>query len=62
MGLKLMKFHAMIHLAVDIFMFGMPLEVDTGSNESGHKLEKIAGRLTQKNEQTFVIPDMHKVG
>jgi hypothetical protein len=29
------------------------MEVDTGSNESGHKSTKVAARLTQRNETTF---------
>ena len=53
MGLKLMKIHAITHLFWDINLFGVPLEVDTGFNESHHKLTKIAARLTQKNESTF---------
>ena len=53
MGLKLMKYHAITHLAKDILLFGVPLEVDTGSNESGHKETKKAARTTQKNEKTF---------
>ena len=53
MGLKLMKYHAITHLASDIFLFGVPMEVDTGSNESGHKETKKAARTTQKNEKTF---------
>jgi hypothetical protein len=53
MGLKLIKFHVIIHMWTDIFLFGVPLEVDTGSNESQHKFAKIAARLTQKNVTTF---------
>lgn len=53
MGLKLMKFHVIVHMWFDIYLYGVPLEVDTGSNESGHKITKIAARLTQKNEATF---------
>jgi hypothetical protein len=53
MGLKLMKFHAIIHMMLDIWLFGVPLEVDTGSNESGHKEVKVAAKQTQKNELTF---------
>jgi uncharacterized protein Smg (DUF494 family) len=55
MGLKLMKFHAITHLAFDILLWGVPLEVDTGSNESGHKSTKHAAHSTQKNEKTFDI-------
>jgi hypothetical protein len=53
MGLKLMKFHVIIHMWMDIWLYGVPTEVDTGSNESGHKITKIAAKLTQKNEATF---------
>jgi hypothetical protein len=38
---------------MDIYLYGVPLEVDTGANESGHKEVKIAAKLTQKNESTF---------
>jgi len=53
MGLKLTKFHAILHVADDILNFGVPLEVDTGSNESGHKPTKTAAKLTQKQRETF---------
>lgn len=53
MGLKLTKFHAITHLSQDILNFGVPLEVDTGSNESGHKPVKTAAKLTQKRPDTF---------
>jgi hypothetical protein len=53
MGLKLTKFHVIIHMWTDIFLYGVPLEVDTGSNESQHKSSKIAAKLTQKNVTTF---------
>jgi hypothetical protein len=53
MGFKIQKFHAVLHLATDILMFGVPLNVDTGSNESHHKTTKVAAKLTQKNVHTF---------
>jgi len=53
MGLKLTKFHMITHLWHDILLYGVPLEVDTGSNESHHKKTKVAARLTQKNEATL---------
>lgn len=53
MGFKVMKFHAVLHLAMDIIMFGVPMVVDTGSNESHHKTTKVAAKLTQKDVQTF---------
>ena len=53
MGLKITKFHCIMHMADDILNFGVPMEFDTGSNESGHKVEKTAAKLTQKNKQKF---------
>ena len=53
MGLKISKFHAISHMADDILQYGVPMEYDTGSNESGHKATKVAARLTQKNAETF---------
>ena len=53
MGLKLMKFHGIMHMARDILNFGVPMEFDTGANESGHKDTKKAALLTQKNQETF---------
>ena len=53
MQLKIIKFHGVVHLAEDILNFGVPMEVDTGANESGHKPTKVAALLTQKNEETF---------
>jgi hypothetical protein len=53
MGFKVMKVHAMLHLALDIIMFSVPMNVDTGSNESHHKTTKVAAKLTQKDIKTF---------
>ena len=53
MGWKLMKFHVIMHMWLDILLYGVPKEVDTGSNESGHKETKVAARMTQKNVTTF---------
>ena len=53
MGLKLMKFHAIVHLAQDVLLFGVPKEFDTGSNESHHKPTKTAAKLTQRKEASF---------
>ena len=53
MGLKVTKFHTIIHYTQDIVNFGAPMEFDTGSNESGHKATKKAAKLTQKAEETF---------
>ena len=55
MGHKLTKFHCIMHIADDILNFGVPMEVDTGSNESGHKPTNTAARLTQKKRETFDI-------
>ncbi len=53
MGLKIMKFHAITHLAEDIQMFGVPTNTDTGSNECHHKGTKVAAKLTQRDVTTF---------
>ena len=53
MGLKIMKFHAILHLVEDTLLYGTPSEVDTGSNESHHKPSKYAAKLTQRKEATF---------
>ena len=53
MGLKVMKFHAILHLINDMLLYGVPSEFDTGSNESHHKSSKHAARLTQRKEASF---------
>ena len=53
MGLKILKFHAIMHMPLDILYFGVPMEHDTGSNERGHKPTKTAAKLTQKTQETF---------
>ena len=53
MGLKLMKFHAITHLADDIRSFGVPEVVNTSSNESHHKPTKAAAKVTQRQMKTF---------
>ena len=55
MGLKIMKFHAILHMASDILLYGVPMEFDTGANESHHKPAKYGAKLTQRNEETFDI-------
>lgn len=52
-GLKLTKFHCILHIADDIMAFGVPSEVDTGTSEGGHIAKKKAAKLTQKNEDVF---------
>lgn len=61
MGLKLTKFHMVSHLWHDVLLYGVPLEVDTGSNESHHKKTKVAARLTQKNEKTLDLQTCHRL-
>lgn len=53
MGWKIMKYHGILHLVMDMMHFGVPMCVDTGSNESMHKETKAAAFLTQKNPKTF---------
>ena len=53
MGLKLMKFHAILHIHEDIIQFGVPLEYDTSANESHHKKPKLAATQTQMAAETF---------
>jgi len=55
MGLKIMKYHAILHMVDDIQLYGVPLEFDTAANESHHKPSKQAAKLTQRNESTFNI-------
>lgn len=55
MGLKIMKFHVILHMVDDIKNFGVPMEFDTGANESHHKKSKHAAKLTQRNEANFNI-------
>ena len=61
MGFKLVKFRAILHVAEDIRMFGVPMNVDTGSNESHHKLTKVAAKLTQKDPATFEEQTCHRL-
>lgn len=53
MGLKLLKFHMILHIWEDILEFGVPLEFDTSPNESMHKPAKQASKLTQRAAETF---------
>ena len=53
MGLKLMKFHAILHIWEDIIQFGVPLEFDTSANECHHKPSKQASKQTQRAADTF---------
>ena len=51
--MKVAKFHQIMHTADDILNFGVPMEVDTGANESGHEPTKKAAMPTQRNEEKF---------
>ena len=53
MGWKIMKYHAIMHMSKDILHFGVPMNFDTGADESGHKPAKTAAKLTQKRKETF---------
>ena len=53
MGLRIMKFHAILHLVEDTLLCGVPSKFDTGPNESHHKGTKTAAKLTQRNKATF---------
>ncbi len=53
MGLKLTKFHMILHIMDDILEFGVPLEYDTSANESFHKAAKKASKMTQRAAETF---------
>ena len=53
MGLKIVKYHAIMHMTQDIIHFGVPMNYDTGADESGHKSSKTAAKLTQRRRDTF---------
>lgn len=53
MGLKIVKYHSIMHYARDIMSYGVPMNYDTGADESGHKASKAAAKLTQKRHDTF---------
>jgi hypothetical protein len=53
MGLKITKFHVILHLVEDILDFGVPTVFDTGSNEMAHKQYKSSAKQTQKNAKYF---------
>lgn len=53
MGFRTTKFHTILHIVNDILYHGPPMIVDTGSNESHHKLMKIAAKMTQKIVEKF---------
>ena len=53
MGLKVMKFHGILHLAEDILRHGVPSAADTSPNESHHKGTKSCAKRTQREIETF---------
>ena len=61
LGLKVFKFHGIIHIISDILLYGVPTEVDTGSNEAHHKGTKAAAKLTQKRADTFNFQTMTRL-
>ena len=40
MGLKILKFHAIMHMTTDILNFGVPMEYDTGQMKQAIKRQK----------------------
>ena len=48
MGLKLVKFHNILHIVDNVTLYGVPLESDTSPNESHHIPTKQAAKLTQQ--------------
>jgi len=52
MGLKIMKFHGILHVADAVLDFSVPLECNTGCNESHHIATKKNSMLTQKDLTT----------
>lgn len=61
MGLRILKFHIIIHLVTDMLMYGIALEFDTAANEGHHKLAKQGARLTQKAATTFNLQTAHRM-
>ena len=61
MGLKIMKFHTVLHLFDDIMVNGCPLEFDTSANEGHHKVSKHGARLTQKAAKTFNLQTANRI-
>ena len=53
MGLKTMKFHGILHMVDDILAFGVPIGLNTGSNESHHKPNKVFAKMTQRILELF---------
>jgi hypothetical protein len=53
MGWKIIKFHGITHMVDDIKIFGVPNNVDTESDEAGHKASKTEAVKTQKRKDKF---------
>ena len=53
MGMRYVKFHAILHMIEDILLYGVPMELDTGANESHHKTAKQAAKVTQRKRSSF---------
>ena len=53
MGMRFVKFHGILHMMEDILLYGVPMELDTGANESHHKMAKQAARVTQRSRSSF---------
>ena len=52
-GLKLSKFHEMLHVCRDISLFGPPEGYDGRPGESAHKKTKVNARKTQRRHDMF---------
>jgi hypothetical protein len=53
MGLKVVKFHAITHMADDINNFGVPKTFNTESDKSAHKPAKVVAKVTKKRKDMF---------
>jgi hypothetical protein len=53
MGWKIIMFHGITHMADDIKNFGVPNNVDTESDEAGHKASKTEAVKMQKRKDKF---------
>jgi hypothetical protein len=53
MGWKIIKFHSITHTVDDIKKFGVPSNVDTESDEAGHKASQTEAVKTQKRKDKF---------
>jgi len=53
MASKFPKFYCVLHIADEFLNFSVPLEFDTGNNESHHIPAKVAAQLTQKIKENL---------